>query len=836
MNKCKMLAILFVLFFLLSSTQSYGLTNKDNNDQSEDFEDIYGFILSVNKEQNNIVQMNIIRTVNYLLHKSVKVYRTKTNITLTTKLLNETSDASTNFFERGSFIIPFTDNNFDNQNITKAVYRNNVKEYDYIYKITSPNHVLDLKELFEPRIVCYKSDVVVTSANYYLNNLEFGDLTYINNVDISNNNLTRENFDILIMGGQGASDIDTLKELISPEWREAKNGIKNFVKNGGNYIGICHGSARTSFGIKKPLSLPNDYKYTRLFNMLGFYLKIVDCKIYRALPGSGMLNVEFSDMNHPITFGCPKVLENHFYGKGPMFLKKIGSDTKALGLIKDINAEHWDYDGYMDDSIWYNSDKVPDDLKDKFINRWIEYSKGKPIWVEQEYGKGKVFAFGGHPETSYNLYETDYRYGLFPSRVLSNTIFYICSEEVENINIDNKLTFSDVDFEISGPTKIKGGYFDPYEVNFSANVTSDEKYNYYWFSNYQYFNEGNKKYSINSFKELGDFRIGLCLITEQGTACVKDIDIKVVESLQLKANLTPYKLYKGYTNEQISFSIDVKNGIDPIYYFWNFGDGESSNEKNPKHIYLKPGYYKVKIKVKDKINDADWFHFYYLINDRNPSFTYNVDVTPSIIIEKNFLDINVYINLSKNGVYDYNIYINDYLKGNFSNIEGKEFLFSFKDYFYSDFDLVIEVVNEYNESFYFYKEIDVRTKPFISFYVRPINTIVNKVNTFEFHVSEDDIEDVDLIVNFGNGYIDYNKETFIKKDEHIYDTNGKYIIFYYNYTYDRPGNYTILCQATDEIGLTTDMKIIGYVNVRKPTLVEWLINIIEKINFIDLYN
>ncbi|MFA6276393.1 MAG: PKD domain-containing protein [Pedobacter sp.] len=37
------------------------------------------------------------------------------------------------------------------------------------------------------------------------------------------------------------------------------------------------------------------------------------------------------------------------------------------------------------------------------------------------------------------------------------------------------------------------------------------------------------------------------------------------------------------------------NSKDADSYFWNFGDGNSSNEANPKHTYIKSGKYKVKL-------------------------------------------------------------------------------------------------------------------------------------------------------------------------------------------------------------------------------------------------
>lgn len=52
----------------------------------------------------------------------------------------------------------------------------------------------------------------------------------------------------------------------------------------------------------------------------------------------------------------------------------------------------------------------------------------------------------------------------------------------------------------------------------------------------------------------------------------------------------PTVVYAGQTAE---FDVDPIGGTDSrlVRYFWNFGDGFTSNEKNPRHQYLHPGAY-----------------------------------------------------------------------------------------------------------------------------------------------------------------------------------------------------------------------------------------------------
>jgi PKD repeat protein len=83
-----------------------------------------------------------------------------------------------------------------------------------------------------------------------------------------------------------------------------------------------------------------------------------------------------------------------------------------------------------------------------------------------------------------------------------------------------------------------------------------------------------------------------CKISEESK---KKITIHVTpkEDLILRSDFT----YKKGLNNEVSFTDMSRNAIT---YLWDFGDGETSTEESPKHIYAKQGNYTVKLSVRTK--------------------------------------------------------------------------------------------------------------------------------------------------------------------------------------------------------------------------------------------
>jgi gliding motility-associated-like protein len=57
-------------------------------------------------------------------------------------------------------------------------------------------------------------------------------------------------------------------------------------------------------------------------------------------------------------------------------------------------------------------------------------------------------------------------------------------------------------------------------------------------------------------------------------------------------------------NDPVLFT-DLSNDDDIVSWYWNFGDGNSSNEQNPSHLYTEPGIYFATLTITDSFNCED---------------------------------------------------------------------------------------------------------------------------------------------------------------------------------------------------------------------------------------
>jgi len=143
------------------------------------------------------------------------------------------------------------------------------------------------------------------------------------------------------------------------------------------------------------------------------------------------------------------------------------------------------------------------------------------------------------------------------------------------------------------------------KLTFSADVNDESKdVTYFW-----NFGEGTKseeKSTAHRFKTEGHYNVSLQVTDASGSSTFRTENILVTKS-KTPQKAAPKKSMKAYfvVNKK-SYKIDKEVYFDnrssskgsPIEsYSWNFGDGATSTERNPKHRYKKAGKYVVKYKM-----------------------------------------------------------------------------------------------------------------------------------------------------------------------------------------------------------------------------------------------
>ena len=61
--------------------------------------------------------------------------------------------------------------------------------------------------------------------------------------------------------------------------------------------------------------------------------------------------------------------------------------------------------------------------------------------------------------------------------------------------------------------------------------------------------------------------------------------------------------YEGNISELIDFEGNATGGVEPYNWSWDLGDGNTSLEQNPKHIYTSIGNYTAILTVEDDIGN-----------------------------------------------------------------------------------------------------------------------------------------------------------------------------------------------------------------------------------------
>ena len=347
-----------------------------------------------------------------------------TNTLISNTLKTNTSGQTGTELKKGSYIIPFTGYSKQDSTISSILKNADIN----LQELKSPLDDVYVYELVKPRILSVNDELGTGFFNEWedcckLMGFDYNTVPWESIPTVLNN----DDYNLFIWPG-GDGDIICL----SANQVDIKqfNTIRDFVGNGGGYIGTCYGGYEASNGYMIPFSILRPY----FKNLPAWpFLSIIDCKTFRALPGWGLITVKVVDSDNPISFGVDEIVTDCFYAAGPMFLK-CGRNVDVVGVIKETDDEDFWYGEEM--PINWLLSIINASIPDPIIKAWAKYAIGKPIWVTSKFGSGKVVAFGDHPESTTWHSSDGYHFNEVLPRIEANAIFYATSKGPFKIDID----------------------------------------------------------------------------------------------------------------------------------------------------------------------------------------------------------------------------------------------------------------------------------------------------------------------------------------------------------------------------------------------------------------
>jgi len=425
--KLKVFSVLIILSFLTMSISQCAAYNRSNGDTL-----CYGFISPLftceNETIENQINCRIRNMVNDLLREQIPVYWTSTNITTVVREIDADIVVEKSMsYEKGSFIVPFTQNVTQDRKLLAIIY-----DYNQSSEIEDNPVKIPVYELMEPlKTKTYAlSDVKITQIwtsfstglkDYVAKAGKCGFLNFefIKDRDIRFK-LNNTAFNVIIWAGGAPKNLISrfLKTAILDLMYKTSSIIRTFVADGGGYIGSCYGAYVASAGV---LPFPM-YLIRRAHNpnlrSIGV-LAISDVLTRTILGTLGVIEVNITDTDHPLSYGLDPVVLNLHVG-GPKFVY-IGKNSEVIARFQNVTS---------------------------FINgKRCFFVEDTPIWISSNFGKGKSILFSSHPETMDEDDHTDYLdimgEGIGSGKTtISNALFYTTFHGPSDMDISLSINIS----------------------------------------------------------------------------------------------------------------------------------------------------------------------------------------------------------------------------------------------------------------------------------------------------------------------------------------------------------------------------------------------------------
>jgi parallel beta-helix repeat protein len=427
---CRKCASLFLIgVFLSFAFQPVGRVDTcrgtDIFSRDENPDTCYGLVIPLVYGENlpyTSIQQGITNFVNDLLRLNRSVFWSESNFSaLTRTLINDSTQIR--FFERGAFIVPFTQNRLANALILSIAT-------DYAFESEIETHYpVSMFFLTEPISLDVIPLKYAKCALRFGLSFGFGDVFSFSDILYSSGfldvhfslddevcqKLNNNDYNLLIW--PGGLNIRTASFFRDISVSNSKS-IRDFVNNGGGYIGSCYGADAAASGPVVPMFILTTF--LRNLPTYGF-LALTSCSVLTVNCG-GYVTISLLNLSHPVSFGLDAIQESFHIG-GPVFTwATMNRNTQALGVLDDLQVRWW-------------RDGVDKKVPQYILDRYLDFVKGKPIWITSQFGKGKVVAFGCHPE---------FHFPNRQDRVIDNAVFFVTSDDMTVIHLTTPVLFSDV--------------------------------------------------------------------------------------------------------------------------------------------------------------------------------------------------------------------------------------------------------------------------------------------------------------------------------------------------------------------------------------------------------
>ena len=188
--------------------------------------------------------------------------------------------------------------------------------------------------------------------------------------------------------------------------------------------------------------------------------------------------------------------------------------------------------------------------------------------------------------------------GMKSCRLVVTDSIGVMAEDICRVNVLNRKPIAEFTFSPSDPT-IQD------EVNITDNSSDPDGTITSWFWDFGDGTNSPSKNTSHTFSQKGEWQVTLTVTDNDGAKTSITHTVAVV-------NLPPAAAFNCTTNPQTGMEIQfTDNSVDPenrsLCWFWDFGDGNTSELQAPTHKFETEGDYNVTLTVTDDENATDTY-------------------------------------------------------------------------------------------------------------------------------------------------------------------------------------------------------------------------------------